>query len=392
MPIRIECDGSRRGLILARARIGADLSRAFARFFFCCSWVIVVGACEGPPASRPELGGSTSFSFGESSFRPEPEGVRISEEPWDVSAIPPDAEAETEAIVRCNGREDLCDRSYRDVAYLTTHNAWNNAAENWFVPSQNDNLVSQLEHGVRAFMLDTYWYDDLLGQRGVFLCHGACAPNVPYAVYPEGAVHLNRPFAGVLMEIRDWMDAHPRNVVTLILENYARAEDLTDAFLEGGLLNADGTSGYLHIQSSPETPWPSLGEMIDSGKRLVVLTDEEGVDESWLHQLWQHAWETRFTYRLASEFSVDDNYSCDRNRGQQDNQLFILNHFLTMPTALEIHADQVNPMLGERAAACRVQSGQFPNFITVDFYASPTRGLVRSVITELNDGFDSQNQ
>jgi hypothetical protein len=80
--------------------------------------------------------------------------------------------------------------------------------------------------------------------------------------------------------------------------------------------------------------------------------------------VWEHAWETHYAATTPADFS------CDPNRGDTANALFIFNNFLTAPFATEASAELVNPnpFLIDRARGCETESGDFPNFITVDFY------------------------
>ncbi len=240
----------------------------------------------------------------------------------------------------CNGSAALCDRRFNEVAYATTHNAFAVVDEGFGAPNQTRSMRRQLEDGVRGLMLDT-WND-----RGrVFLCHGPCALG-------------RRLLADGLCEINGFLDEHPGEVVTLILESYVSAAQLEVAFEQAGMLPR------LHAQRVGE-PWPTLGAMIARDARIVVLSDRDGGTRPWLHDVWAHAWETPFSARTPSDLDT-----CRTNRGTRGHPLFILNHFLTNPLASEDLARSVNvpPVLRARAERCRMESGQIPNFVTVDYY------------------------
>ena len=80
--------------------------------------------------------------------------------------------------------------------------------------------------------------------------------------------------------------------------------------------------------------------------------------------VWEHAWETHYSAETAEDFS------CNPNRGDTGNSLFIFNHFLTAPFASATLAETINhnPAFLERVEECQTESGDFANFITVDFY------------------------
>ena len=57
---------------------------------------------------------------------------------------------------QCNGSIDSCNKRYDEVAYLTTHNAFNSRQDSFLFPNHNTNIEAQLNSGVRALMIDVY--------------------------------------------------------------------------------------------------------------------------------------------------------------------------------------------------------------------------------------------
>jgi hypothetical protein len=239
----------------------------------------------------------------------------------------------------CNGAEALCARRYDQVAYATTHNAMSSEEEGWVEPNQHFAVPRQLADGVRALMLDIHDWDGLPQ-----LCHSIC---------PLGSL----PLVDGLARVREFLDDQRGEVVTLILESYVDAATVAGAFADAGL------ERYA-FAPAPGAPWPTLRELIDDDQRLVVFTDEGGGAYPWYLDVWAHAWETPF-----SAETVDD-FTCDPNRGDPGNALFILNHFLTRTFAVPDEAAATNDLalLQARAEACREASGALPNFVTVDFH------------------------
>lgn len=239
----------------------------------------------------------------------------------------------------CNGHGQLCARSYADVSFPMAHNAMNSAEEGWPAPNQTLRLWAQLELGIRGFMLDTYEY------RGeTVLCHGTCAAG-------------RRPFVDALRDLRLFLDCHPAEVVTLILEAHIDEPTTALAFEEAGLLP------YLDEQPVSSAAWPSLEEMITSGRRLVVFTESSAVTLPWHHEAYAFMWDTNYAATMPSDFS------CDVLRGSRTNRLFLLNHFLTAPLGSISLAEMVNynPLLLDRARGCRTATGFLPNFVALDF-------------------------
>ncbi len=262
-------------------------------------------------------------------------------------------EIEPVIVNGCNGHHELCERSFDEARYATTHNAMSSAADGWTGPNQNLDVLAQLEAGVRALMLDTYRAGDLNGignpqVPGVdpdtpYLCHAFCALG-------------SQPLVEGLAEIRSFIDDNPGAVVTLIIESYL------DHDLTAGAFDAAGLAPYAYVRSGGA--WPTLGEMIDAGTRLVVLQDV-AVDPTypWLMNVWEHSFETHFSNSVPSDFS------CVDNRGVPTNDLFILNHFLTNVFGSPDLADQVNhnPLLLDRIGECEDFHSTLANFVTVDF-------------------------
>ena len=263
---------------------------------------------------------------------------------------------------QCNGYESLCIKKYNEVAYLTTHNAYSSFEDGFYLPNQNMNITSQLNQGVRAFMLDIYSEDVVL-----VLYHGVAELGSSF-------------FEDVLNEFRIFIDENPNEVITLILEDYSSVNELSDALFTSGII--EDLYEYDEVYG-----WPTLQEMIDLDKRIVLFSDNEVQSPpSWFHFLWDHAVETHF-----SNESIDD-FSCNLNRGDAQNSLFILNHFITNFSLvlgnLELYNEQVeevnsNPYFINRVYDCASEKDKFPNFITVDFYDVGNCMEVVNILNEL---------
>jgi hypothetical protein len=258
----------------------------------------------------------------------------------------------------CNGSEDLCDRPYDRIAFATTHNAMSNADDNWVNPNQQHGIERQLGDGVRGLMLDLHYWE---GQ--VMLCHGVCALGTTLIGM--------KPLGTALEEIGRFLNANPNEVLTILFESYVEAVDVEAAIEQAGLVGRV----YSHHRGKP---WPTLRKLLSAGKRLVVFTDDAAGAPGWYHPVWDYCWETSYDIQAVEQFS------CAVNRGTRDNDLFILNHFISDPWASEDRAAEANAydVLYPRAVQCFEESGSLPNFVTVDFYAV---GDVLAVVEKLNE-------
>jgi len=78
-----------------------------------------------------------------------------------------------------------------------------------------------------------------------------------------------------LTTVREWLDANPYDVVTLLIVN-------SDAVHVGNYTAPFTNSGMLqYVYTPPKVPmniedWPTLAELILLGKRAIVFMDYEG--------------------------------------------------------------------------------------------------------------------
>jgi hypothetical protein len=306
----------------------------------------------------------------------------------------------------CNGHVELCDRAYDEVAYPATHNSMAAAAEpGWFFPEQPDGIVPQLDHGVRVLLIDT-WYGQSTDRRGIIATagssradalaeargdfgaaavraalrardatgltpHGPARPYLCHAMCELGSTSWLRS----LRALRTWLDEHPREVVTLFVQDEVTPDDTAALIERAGLLP------YVHTPSADG--WPTLGSMIDTGHRLVVLMENRGGGTTypWLLQGFAEVQDTPYLFKSAAEFS------CAPNRGPADAPLFLVNHWIDSKSSTASNAAVVNArdVLLPRLRACEAERGRLPNYVAVDYY---DRGDLMSAVDELN-GFGS---
>lgn len=246
----------------------------------------------------------------------------------------------------CNGRDALCARAYDAVAYPGTHDAYSDADENFGAPDQTHTLTRQLEDGVRVLHLEIYAYDD-----DVYLCHAVCAIGSKLLV--DG-----------FTEIRKFVDAHPRDVVTLLMESNDVTTDAIAAALDKSRL-----ARRLHVQAKG-VPWPTLGELLDKGDRVVAfLSDQTGTGGSSFPTLLDRfgwTWETPWDNEKPADFT-----RCNADRGTMGNDLYVVDTYLEdqiIPTADHAALVNLNPFLIERLTHCQAATGRLPNFVMVNYY------------------------
>ena len=266
-----------------------------------------------------------------------------------------------ESYCQCNGFESLCAKRYNEVSFLTTHNAYNSKEDGFKLPNQKWNITTQLNSGVRALMIDVY---NESGQLRVY--HGL-------------KILGSKPFIDILKEIKVFLIENENDVLTIILESYVSSDQIGKDFDNSGL------SKYLYTKTIDEE-WKTLEKMIIDNTRLIVFSDKNDAhtDQQWYHYIWDYAVETNYSNHKKEDFN------CDFNRGSDNaasKDLFIINHFITnsvIGIGRPNKSKEINSSTYflERVKECQLETGKFPNFITVDYY---NIGNCRDVVDIIND-------
>lgn len=255
----------------------------------------------------------------------------------------------------CNGHAALCDRPLDQVTFPATHNSAA-ATDSGFSPlnaNQVFDIGQQLDDGIRGMMLDVT--DD--GGETV-LCHGPCG---------LGSI----PHIDAVTAIGAFMDANPDEVMIIIYED-STTSDAIAADWESG-----GRDALLYVHDGGA--WPTLGEMIDAGTRVVVTAENGAPPPAWFHHAWDLIWDTPYSFHAADEFT------CDANRGTPGEGLFLVNHWIStdadLPDQDAAATANAQELLLARAQECAAQWDHPVNLLAVDFY---DQGDLFAVVDVLN--------
>ncbi|AKH85909.1 membrane protein [Streptomyces sp. CNQ-509] len=289
---------------------------------------------------------------------------------------------------RCNGREELCELRYDEVAQLASHNAMATSQDRFIAPLQDPSITGQLNDGVRALLIDTHRWEtppeitDRLAEsdftptmqrqirsvlntvdpprKGEWLCHAVCR---------GGAL----PLVPELQKIGDWLEQNPSDVVTLVVQDGISGADTRTAMRQAGLEDLAFTPA-----DDPDEPWPTLGEMIDEDRRLVVFAEKADGPAPWYRNFYRYGMETPFAFRTPEDMT------CTANRGGEDKQLFLMNHFITNSGGSRLDAGRINArdFVLDRARECERVRGRPVNLVAVDY---ATIGDARGAVKVLND-------
>ncbi|TFK94418.1 PLC-like phosphodiesterase [Polyporus arcularius HHB13444] len=262
----------------------------------------------------------------------------------------------TRRATTCNGHAELCDRSFGNVTFVGAHDSYAVGTKSLFV-NQDYDITQQLNDGVRMLQSQAH------NKNGVIeLCHTSCG------LQDGGSLEDH------LKKVKAWMDSNPNDVVSLLIvnsDNVAPSEYDT-------VFKSAGVDTLAYAPSSAAlaaSDWPTLGTLIDSGKRLVVFlsTTADFTSVPYLIDEFTNVWETAYDV-------TDTTFDCNVNRtnGDTGTQMYLINHFLDkliagVPAPDSSRANTTNAVSGEgslgvQVQTCAAQYGRNPNFMLVDFY------------------------
>ncbi|KAG0284865.1 hypothetical protein BGZ96_010801 [Linnemannia gamsii] len=270
----------------------------------------------------------------------------------------------------CNGYAELCAKTYDQVSYATTHNAYAYTPRGALAANQNNDIPTQLKDGIRAFMLDAYNLPSG-GTNDIELCHSYCS------LLDAG------PLSAVLGQIKTFMDQNPNEVISIFWEN---AANLAPARFQT-VYQAAGMTPYLYTQTAGSTTWPTLASMISSKKRLLNFVDS-GADASvpWLMAEYDFIFETPWQITKGSEYPC----TVDRPKGEERG-MYVMNHFISGQVTVGdqtfdvpqsgIVAQTNGQDLASHANKCTQTFNKIPNFVAVDYYE---QGSLLQTVAQLN--------
>lgn len=292
--------------------------------------------------------------------------------------------------MRCNGAATTCDLRLDQATIPATHNSYSAARDGFLLANQQTGMQDQLRGGIRGFLIDTYLAQRtsrgvytrldlspnsrekveqsigpdatktalrLRGQidRGVakdgpvdvYLCHGFCE---------LGAINAMT----VMRQVRDFLLSNPHEVLVFSVEDQVPPDRFAELIRESGLLDLTWTG--------PVSPLPTLGEMVESGGRVLFLVEEDAGTVPWLHQQFELAQET--PYNLQTSRDLLGNPGCRVGRGGKSPPMLLLNHFLgtVPPRASAAVAVNARDAILEQVDRCKRLRDRTTNLLAVDFW------------------------
>ncbi|KAK3370240.1 PLC-like phosphodiesterase [Podospora didyma] len=266
----------------------------------------------------------------------------------------------------CNNYPELCERKYSNITMVGCHNSPfvrpGSAAAN-----QQFGVVDQLNDGVRFLQAQIQWpTNDTIPH----FCHTTC--NLLDA----------GPITQWLTTVKDWVAAHPYDVVTILLGNgnYSTPDHYVKYIESTGILK--------YIYTPPVAPmsldkWPTLATMILSGQRVIMFMDYMADQKKypWLIDQFSQMWETPFDPTNQS-FPCTVQRPPDLKAADAKKRLYLMNHNLNVEVSLlgaQVMVPAISSLnqtnnvtgygsLGSAASNCRNDWDRAPTILNVDYY------------------------
>lgn len=258
----------------------------------------------------------------------------------------------------CNGHAELCGRSYGNISFVGAHDSFAFSNDSLALARDQElDIPTQLSLGIRLLQAQAHDLDGV-----IHFCHTTCV------LFDGGTVE------DYLKTVATFLAANPNEVLTLIFTN---PESLSLSTVWEPAFNASGVADLAYVP--PHVPlaqneWPTLGQMIDSGKRVVVFMDfgAESGEVDFILPEFEMVWETPFSVTDAS-FPC----SVDRIKGplSTEEHMYMINHSLNIDILGAFLSDPaqasttngVTSILAHANGCARLGGNRWPSFVLLDF-------------------------
>lgn len=266
----------------------------------------------------------------------------------------------------CNGHHELCYKRMNEVTFVQTHNSHAVAGTfNALAANQNGDIPAQFAAGVRGLGLKLYYTSSTFCGTGTDL----------YAYHGSPLLGCVR-FSTLGAQILAFLNANPNEFLFVTIEGSASNTDIANGF------NAAGLTPFLYQHVFGEI-WPTLGELIESGKRMIVLNSNSGQGLPGYHEMWHFIQDTEY------DFQTTNDMNCNYLRGNTEADIFLLNHFLTNISPQPASAAATNDwsFVLNRARQCGAARGLHPNLLYIDFFNSGDVFRAADTLNRLGEDF-----
>lgn len=264
----------------------------------------------------------------------------------------------------CNGHAELCERKYGNVTFLGSHDSFASSGNPFALArTQEVDLKQQLTMGVRMLQAQSH-----MNGNELHFCHTSCA------LFDGGTVEA------YLKKVKRFLDRHPNEVLTLIFTN---PENLSVTKVWQPIFEKTGISEMAYVPPQPimaRDDWPTIGEMIESTKRVVIFLDKAAdnpVDRvEYILPQFEMMWEDVFDPQ-------DSKFPCKVDRTAAplapNQQLNLINHNLNanifpigrgilIPDRLNSpRTNGISSIIDHASHCSRYVEDRYPNFVLLDY-------------------------
>ena len=281
---------------------------------------------------------------------------------------------------------------------------------------QHHSLEQQYANGIHVFKIPIHTYGDTTpmimhtqsyNERDILLRwieRNVTGKTLPFrkiledkATFILQRVDRTRiPLYHFLTQVVQLLERDPQAIITLFSDVHIAPEaqiNFIRAFYDSGAYN------YLHIQNENE-PWPLLGTLRKTNKRLITFFDEKFSEELLIKFPWAQGLHGTNRFIAANHWTfetieklINDSGSTGHIGVNREMALYLMYHFVTPPIASNIPgisgsasiARIVNshPMLKMTINKFQEKNGKIPNFVVVDFYDENYPDL-RNIVDQIN--------
>lgn len=283
----------------------------------------------------------------------------------------------------CNNAPELCSTPYDQITHLGAHDSpFLRDVSTGFSSFGNQffNTTVQLDAGIRLLSAQIHVASNSETKiRELHLCHTSCA------LFDVGLLK------DWLWEIRTWMDAHPYEVITLVLVNMdgIDARELQGEYAKADIAHYGWVPADINKTPPPSSEfkqtWPTLSQMIDKGERLVTFINPINPDKEnapYILNEFDFVWENAYDVRDAGQFACKPDRPSNTTTIEQERdsgKLFLMNHMLYWQQAMGIEVPDIRNIndtnswdgtggLGTHLTTCGSQVARQPTFVLVDFF------------------------
>jgi chitinase len=239
----------------------------------------------------------------------------------------------------------------------------------------------------------------VIREKGVYLLHAVDERGwVAGSTYALPSQRLYQALNDVVLFIK----SNPREIVTILLEDYTNTNQLKDELekvkgLKELIYDPDNDEKW-RVKDKKE--WPLLSDMIERNKRLVIFSQKNHKNE--LEKIGVAYQQDYIKANYWSIGGLGTNLDCpsmwdDGKYIDADYpKLFVFNHFRDVPSVITAAIDNDYKEIIDRIDnRCAPLVKQLPNFVAVDYFELPAgkrENKPQGVVDELNMRWQNSSQ